>query len=113
MASLYFVTVPPYHECPKDSTIDCIINTVPEPVPLFMRQMAIWRGLKSFGARDFSPENSSDEGLKSPAPTKTAARQPPIWRNILWDEDDELYQPVILHANTLFLAMQRGGAVVE
>ena len=35
--------------------------------------MAIWRGLKSFGARDFSPENSSDEGLKSLAPTKTAA----------------------------------------
>ena len=32
--------------------------------------MAIWRGLKSFGARDFSPENSSDEGLKSLAPTK-------------------------------------------
>ena len=33
-------------------------------------QMAIWRGLKSFGARDLSPENSSDEGLKSLAPTK-------------------------------------------
>ena len=39
---------------------------------------AIWRGLKSFGARDFSPENSSDEGLKSLAPIKTAARQTPI-----------------------------------
>ena len=34
--------------------------------------MAIWRGLKSFGARDFSPENSSDEGLKSLAPTKNS-----------------------------------------
>ena len=33
MASLYFVTFPPYHECSKDSTIDCIINTVPEPAP--------------------------------------------------------------------------------
>ena len=43
-------------------------------------QMAIWRGLKSFGARDFSPENSSDEGLKSLAPTKTVARQTPILR---------------------------------
>ena len=32
------------------------------------------RELKSFGARDFSPENSSDEGLKSLAPTKTAVR---------------------------------------
>ena len=39
------------------------------------------RGLKSFGARDFSPENSSDEGLKSLAPTKTVARQTPIWRS--------------------------------
>ena len=40
--------------------------------------MAIWRGLKSFGARDFSPENSSDEGLKSHAPTKTVTRQTPL-----------------------------------
>ena len=33
MASLYFVTFPPYHMYPKDFTIDCIINTVPEPAP--------------------------------------------------------------------------------
>ena len=43
-------------------------------------QMAICGGLKSFGARDLSPENSSDEGLKFLAPTKTAARQTPILR---------------------------------
>ena len=34
MASLYFVTFPLYHMYPKDFTIDCIINTVPEPAPL-------------------------------------------------------------------------------
>ncbi len=51
----------------------------------FVRQMAIWRGLKSFGARDFSPENSSDEGLKSLAPTKTVARQTPHLASNLWD----------------------------
>ena len=70
---------------PKDFTTNCIINTVLEPAPLFIRSMANWRGLKSFGARDFSPENSSDEGLKSLASTKTVARQTPIWRSILWD----------------------------
>ena len=41
-------------------------------------QMSIWRGLNSFGARDLSPENTSDEGQKSLAPIKTAARQTPI-----------------------------------
>ena len=30
----------------------------------------------------FSPENSSDEGLKSLAPTKTVARQTPIYHDI-------------------------------
>ena len=39
--------------CPKVFTGDCIINTVLKPDSLFIRQMAIWRGLKSFGARDF------------------------------------------------------------
>ena len=71
--------------CPKDFTTNCIINTVLEPAPpLYPINVDLW-GLKSFGARDFSPENSSDEGLKSLAPTKTVARQTPIWRSILWD----------------------------
>ncbi len=31
-----------------------------------MRLMAIWRGLKSFGARDFCPENITVGGTKVP-----------------------------------------------